>query len=97
MSDILTKADIASALRDSGYVTTAQQAGGVIDVLTDVISSAIKSGKKVRLSGFGTFEGKGLAARNARNPKTGEAIAVAASVKPTFKASTALKDFVNGR
>ena len=53
--------------------------------------------KKVTLVGFGTFQVKERAARKGRNPQTGEEIDIAASKSPTFSASKALKDKVNGR
>ena len=61
----------------------------------DSIANALKEGDKVQLIGFGTFEVKDVAAREGRNPLTGEAISIEASKKPTFTASKALKDIVN--
>jgi DNA-binding protein HU-beta len=52
-------------------------------------------GDKVQLIGFGTFEAKERPARVARNPRTGEAVKIAASKAPVFKAGKALKDAVN--
>lgn len=60
------------------------------------IADALKEGDKVALIGFGTFEVKATAAREGRNPKTGETIKIAASKKPAFSASKVLKDSVNG-
>ena len=60
------------------------------------IEDALKAGDKVQLIGFGTFEVKAAAEREGRNPKTGETIKIAASKKPAFSASKALKDEVNG-
>ena len=45
--------------------------------------------------GFGTFEVAKRAARKGKNPQTGEAIKIAASKSPKFKAGKALKDLVN--
>ena len=61
----------------------------------DSITNALKEGDKVQLIGFGTFEVKDVAAREGRNPLTGEAISIEASKKPSFTASKALKDLVN--
>ena len=58
--------------------------------------NALKTGDKVALIGFGTFEVKEVAAREGRNPQTGETIKIAASKKPAFSASKTLKDTVNG-
>ena len=55
------------------------------------IEDALKAGEKVQLIGFGTFEVKERAARTGHNPKTGEAIEIAAAKVPSFKAGAALK------
>ena len=55
------------------------------------IEDALKAGDKVQLIGFGTFEVKERAARTGHNPKTGEAIEIAAAKVPSFKAGAALK------
>ena len=58
------------------------------------IEDALKAGDKVQLIGFGTFEVKERAARTGHNPKTGEAIEIAAAKIPSFKAGAALKNAV---
>ena len=68
----------------------------IIAATVDAITNAMKEGDKVQLIGFGTFEVKATAAREGRNPKTGETITIAASKKPAFTASKALKDQING-
>ena len=55
----------------------------------------LKKGEKITLVGFGTFEVSERAAREGRNPLTGETIKIAASKSPKFKAGKALKDEVN--
>ena len=67
----------------------------VVAQTLDSIANALKEGDKVQLIGFGTFEVKDVAAREGRNPLTGEAISIEASKKPAFTASKALKDIVN--
>ena len=59
------------------------------------IETALVKGEKVQLVGFGTFETKTRAAREGRNPKTGETIKIAASKYPAFSAGKAFKDKVN--
>ena len=61
----------------------------------DVVSEEMKKGEKVQLVGFGTFEVSERAAREGRNPQTGETMTIAASKTPKFKAGKALKDLVN--
>ena len=58
---------------------------------------SLVEGKKVVLTGFGTFEPKFRSARKGRNPKTGEEIDIAASVSAGFSAAKKLKDQLNGR
>ena len=56
---------------------------------------ALKAGDKVQLVGFGTFEVSERAAREGRNPQTGETMTIAACKAPKFKAGKALKDAIN--
>ena len=56
-----------------------------------------KDGGKIQLVGFGTFEVSERAAREGRNPQTGETMKIEASKAPKFKAGKALKDMVNGK
>ena len=67
----------------------------VVNATFAAISDALKNGDKVQLIGFGTFEVKSVAAREGRNPKTGEAITIEASKKAAFSSSKALRDLVN--
>ena len=62
---------------------------------TDVVADELKKGGKIQLVGFGTFEVSERAAREGRNPQTGETMTIAASKAPKFKAGKALKDMVN--
>ena len=66
-----------------------------LKALVDVVSEEMKKGEKVQLVGFGTFEVSERAAREGRNPQTGETMTIAASKTPKFKAGKALKDLVN--
>lgn len=66
----------------------------VINAFTNVVTNALVNNEKVQLVGFGTFEVTERAERQGRNPATGEAITIAASKSPKFKAGKALKDAV---
>ena len=61
----------------------------------DVVTEELKKGEKIQLVGFGTFEVTERAAREGRNPLTGEKMQIKASKAPKFKAGKALKDAVN--
>ena len=84
--------DVVAA--ETGF--TKKDVDAVVNATFDAIASALKGGDKVQLIGFGTFEVKATAAREGRNPKTGEVIKIEASKKPSFTASKVLKDQVNG-
>ena len=59
------------------------------------VKNAVAAGESVQLVGFGTFEARERAAREARNPQTGETIKIAAKKVPAFKPGKAFKDAVN--
>jgi DNA-binding protein HU-beta len=69
----------------------------VLAASLDTIADCVTEGKKVTFLGFGSFEPRARAARVGRNPKTGEALEIKASVTPGFTASKSFKDKVNGR
>jgi len=62
---------------------------------TGVIASELKRGGKVAISGFGSFEARKRAAREWRDPRTGKAVNIKASMIPAFRASKTLRDQVN--
>ncbi len=74
---------------------TKADAGRAVDAVFDAITDALKSGDDVRLVGFGTFGVSKRAAREGRNPRTGEKIQIAASNQPKFSAGKGLKDALN--
>lgn len=63
-----------------------------LNATVESITEALAQGDSVALVGFGTFEARSRAARQGRNPKTGETITIAASKNAAFKAGKALKD-----
>ena len=65
-----------------------------ISAMLDQVAESLAQGDKVQIVGFGSFEVKERQARTGRNPKTGEAVEIAASKAPVFKAGKALKDAV---
>ena len=66
-----------------------------LKAFTEVVEEELKKGEKIQLVGFGTFEVSERAAREGRNPQTGETMQIAASKSPKFKAGKALKDAIN--
>ena len=59
------------------------------------VQDALKSGEKVQLVGFGSFEVRDRAARVGRNPQTGAEMKIEAAKIPTFKAGSSLKELIN--
>ena len=66
-----------------------------LKAFVDVVAEQLKAGDKVQRVGFGTFEVSERAAREGRNPQTGETMTIAACKAPKFKAGKALKDAIN--
>ena len=66
-----------------------------VNAALDTVTASLKSGEKVSLVGFGTFDVKEREARMGRNPKTKEEIEILASRVPQFKAGKALKEAVD--
>ena len=73
---------------------TKKDAEAALTAYTEVVTDALKAGDSVQLIGFGTFEVRERAARQGRNPHTGETIEIAAAKAPAFKPGKALKDAI---
>lgn len=84
---------IANVVESTGI--SKKEAAAVVDATFSSITNAMIAGEKVQLIGFGTFETRDRAAKIGKNPKTGEAVEIAACKVPAFKAGKALKDSVN--
>lgn len=74
-----------------------KDAEAALKAFTDTVSAELKNGGKVQLVGFGTFEVSERAAREGRNPRSGETMPIAACKSPKFKPGKALKDAVNAK
>lgn len=83
---------IAAAAEQAGM--TKKDTEKVLNAALDAIAAALAKNDKVQVSGFGIFEVKEREARTGRNPQTGEAMEIAASRTPSFKASKTLKDTI---
>jgi len=90
----MNKSELADAVADAADLSKADGARA-LDAVIDSITSALQKGDNVSLVGFGTFQVKARAARQGRNPRTGETIQIKASNVPSFKAGKGLKDAVN--
>lgn len=87
----MNKSSLIAAIAEKTGLTQ-KDAGKALAAFIETVEDALKSGDKVQLVGFGTFEVRERAARDGKNPATGEAIKIAASKVPAFKAGQAFKD-----
>ena len=90
----MNKAELIVAMAEAADMSR-KDAEKALKAFTDVIAEELKKGEKVQIVGFGTFEVSERAEREGRNPQSGEAMMIAASKAPKFKAGKALKDAVN--
>lgn len=74
---------------------TQDQVSKALNGFESVVTTTLAKGEDVVLVGFGTFKVTERAARTGRNPQTGEALQIAASKVPTFKAGKSLKEAMN--
>ena len=90
----MNKTELVAAVAEQAGLSK-KDAEAAVKAFTDVDAEALKAGDKIQLVGFGTFEVAERAAREGRNPRTGETMTIEASKTPKFKAGKALKDLVN--
>lgn len=92
----MNKGELAERLAGRTGMSKAA-AKDAVDGVFEVIGESLANGEETRILGFGTFGIRNRPARTARNPRTGENMAVAASTVPVFKAGKPLKAAVNSR
>ena len=89
-NELLEKVSQASGL-------TKKESEAAINAFLETLTDVLKAGDKISLKGFGTIEVRTRDARTGRNPRTGETMEIPASKVPAFKASSSLKNIVNGK
>lgn len=90
----MKKSDLVEAVMKAAGIETKKQSEQVVEALFDTITKTLSRGEEVAITGFGTFRVAKRAARMGVNPKTGEKIQIAASIKPKFRAGKLLKEAV---
>ena len=90
----MNRTELVAAMAEKTQLSK-KDADLALKAFIDVVSEEMQKGEKVLLVGFGTFEVSERAAREGRNPQTGETMTISASKSPKFKAGKALKDLVN--
>ena len=86
----MNKTELVAAVAAKAEISK-KDADKAVAAVIESVTDALKAGDKVQLIGFGTFEVRAGAAKEARNPKTGATIKVPATKVPAFKAGAALK------
>jgi DNA-binding protein HU-beta len=89
----MNKGDLAEAVMNK-IGSTKKTADDAVESVFDTIADALKQRNEVSVAGFGTFVAKSRAAREARNPRTGEKVHVPATTVPKFRPGKGLKDAV---
>lgn len=89
----MTKNDLITQVAEISALSK-KDSEKAVNAVIEAITGALKSGDKVALVGFGTFETRHRPARKGRNPQTKQEITIPAATVPAFKAGKALKEAV---
>jgi len=89
----MNKNELVAAVAEKAGMTK-KNTEKLLNVMTEVIMDTVASGDKVQLVGFGSFEAKTRAGHIGRNPRTKEAMQIAESTVPNFKAGHVFKEKV---
>ena len=90
----MNRTEFVAAIAENAEISK-KDAEKAVKAFIDVVAEELKKGEKVQLVGFGTFEVSERAAREGRNPHTGETMMIKASKAPKFEAGKAFKDALN--
>ena len=90
----MNKSELVDQIAEASDISKAS-AGRALDAALEAITKSLQNAESVALVGFGTFLVRERAARQGRNPSTGETIQIAAAKVPAFKPGKALKDALN--
>ena len=90
----MNKKELVDAVMKETGIETKAASERAVEAVFDTIVKTLGHGEEVAIAGFGTFRVAKRAAREGRNPKTGEKIQIKASIKPKFRAGKLLKEAV---
>ena len=96
MEKVMNKTEFVKHIAEH-HQCTQVEAEKIIDMFTSSVIDAIGKGNEISLIGFGNFSVSKVAARSGRNPRTGEALEIAARNQPKFKVGQKLKDACNSK
>ncbi|MEG1886623.1 MAG: HU family DNA-binding protein [Oscillospiraceae bacterium] len=89
----MNKTELIAAIAEKAELSK-KDADKALTAVIEAITETLKANDKIQLVGFGTFEVRERSERTGRNPQTKEAITIAASKAPVFKAGKAFKDAI---
>ena len=92
----MLKQDFISEIQAKLGGKTKKECGEFLDAFQDTVYEVLSRGEEVKLTGFGTFKTRKIAAHEGVNPQNGKKIKVAETVIPTFKVGSALKEAIRG-
>lgn len=92
----MLKQDFINEIQKKLDSKTKKECGEFVDAFQNTIYEALSRGEDVKITGFGTFKTRKIAARESVNPQTGEKIKIAATVVPAFKPGNAFKSAIKG-
>ncbi|HET8654566.1 MAG TPA: HU family DNA-binding protein [Longimicrobiaceae bacterium] len=95
----MNKSELTQKLADRTNLSKSEASKAVDAIFSSddgIIAQALRSGEKVQITGFGSFETRKREARTGRNPRTGKEIKIGASTSAAFRAGKGLKDSIGG-
>lgn len=92
----MLKQDFINEIQGKLGSKTKKECGEFLDAFQETIYDVLSRGEEVKLTGFGTFKTRKIAAHEGVNPQNGKKIKVAETVIPTFKVGSALKEAIRG-
>lgn len=91
----MTKSELIQRLAEMNPHLYQRDVERIVTTVFDEIAAALARGDRVELRGFGAFSVKRREPRTGRNPRTGDAVQVAAKHVPFFKTGKLLRDRIN--
>lgn len=91
----MTKSDLVQQLSEKVTTLTKKECEVIVDTVFQNMKDALQRGEKIEIRGFGSFTVRVRRAKEGRNPKTGEKVAIPEKRIPFFKVGKELREIVN--
>ena len=91
----MTKSDLVEKMSESLNNLTKKECEVIVDTVFHNMKDALHRGEKIEIRGFGSFTVRTRRAKEGRNPKTGEKVAIPEKRIPFFKVGKELREMVN--